>query len=237
MNTTGIYALYFEPDKVYIGQSLYIETRYRKHKEMLKSGRHYNYKLSEAYVVYNTEPELQILEMCKSSDLDRLEIHYIKEFDSVNNGYNILWGGNSSSGVSASRSKYSKEEVLSVFTLLTDDRLTNKDISELTELPLTLVESIAYNKRHKWLAEEFPDIRSKIDYIINNNLRSKECNNYNARNGVIYTVIDPNGVEHKFSNIARFAEEHGLNRSHLNQLILGKELQHKKWRKGVSDVL
>lgn len=33
------------------------------------------------------------------------------------------------------------------------------------------------------------------------------------------------------------AEEHGLNKSHLNQVILGKEAHHKNWRKGVQNVI
>ena len=238
MSSIGIYIIYFsDPQKCYIGQSVNVETRLRKHREMLLAANHYNYKLQQEYNILGILPSMDLLEECKPSELNSLEVAYIKEFDSVNSGFNILSGGSVPIGYESSRSKYTREELLSAFLLLANDTLTNKDIVNITELPSHVIECIAYNRRHKWLSEEFPEVREKINIIINNNTRSALCNDYNARNGIVYSVISPTGEEHTFSNIARFADSKGLNRSHLNQVILGKEKQHKGWRKGVQNVL
>lgn len=238
IDKTGIYIIYWnDPKNCYIGQSHYIETRLRKHKEMLLSNYHYNYKLSNAYLKYGNLPIMEILEECSISDLDKLEIFYIREFDSINSGYNITQGGASPGGTEATRSKYTREELVEIFLLLTDKSLTNKDIVEITKKPYSLISAIAYNARHKWLSEEFPEKRKEIDTIIDLNLRSSLCNDYNARNGVVYNVIDPMGKYHSFSNIRQFALQNNLNPSHLNQVILGHEQQHKGWRKGVLNVI
>lgn len=237
MDKTGIYILYFDdPEKCYIGQSIRINERYRKHKEQLARGTHPNSKLQNAYIKLDKYPCLEILEECNSNDLDKLEIFYISEFDSINSGYNITNGGSVGRGVSSSKSIYTREEILKVFFSLADPTLTQIDIATKYGLPLTLVQTIASDKRHNWTSEEFPEVRQQIKEVISSGIRHTLCNDSNARKGIIYNVIDPNGVSYTFSNIKRFAEEHNLNRSHLNQLVLGKEMQHKGWRKGVPDV-
>lgn len=238
MDKIGIYIIYFDdPEHCYIGQSQRVETRIRKHKEMLVSNTHYNYKLQEAYNLSTKTIVAELLEECKPSELNSLEIYYINEFNSIDTGYNILSGGDVPIGYQSSRSKYTREILIQVYTLLADETLTNLDIIKICEVPMTLLESLAYNKRHKWLAEEFPILREKIDCIIRSNTRSKLCNDYNLRNGVSYIVLDPYNETHTFSNINRFAKEHGLNPSHLNQVVLGKEKQHKGWRKGAQHVV
>jgi group I intron endonuclease len=233
----SIYIIYYDdPVKCYIGQSIHTITRFKKHAQMLLSGKHHSYKLQEEYNNRQNLPTMEVLEECNSAELNDLEIFYIVEFDSIYSGFNILSGGKVPIGHSSSRSKYSQEELIDIFMLLSDDSLTNKDISEITGQSIRLVETLAYGKRHIWLNESYPEIREKIDKIISSKLRSSLCNDYNARTGVVYTVISPTGVEYSFSNISRFSVEHNLNRSHLNQVILGKEMQHKGWRKGASDV-
>lgn len=238
MDKTGIYLLHFgNYNKVYIGQSVRINRRYLAHLALLRKNTHFNYKLQEDYNLYKLDPSIDILEECSSTELDNLEIQYIEEFNSIDTGYNITNGGSIGRGYTASKSKYTKEELEEIFFLLTNPSLTNRDIAEITQQSVRLVETISYNKRHIWLAETYPEDRAKIDKIIADKSRSAECNDYNARKGIVFTVISPEGITHKFSNIARFADANGLNRSHLNQVILGKEKQHKGWRKEVPHVI
>lgn len=237
MDTTGIYIIYFDsPENCYIGQSLRVQTRLRKHKEILNSNQHYNNKLQLAF---NTSKDrtFELLEECAPSELNDLEIQYVKDFNCLEQGYNLVAGGTIPIGHSSSNSKYKEAELIYLYNLIADDTLTNVDVSRMSGLPLTLVYSVAYGKRHLWLAEQYPELAKKIKEIISNKTRSTLCNDYNARNGVIYSVIDAEGIEHKFSNISHFAKANGLNRSHLNQVILGKEQQHKGWRKGVQYVI
>ena len=71
--TKGIYKLEFSnTDKIYIGQSIHIETRFTTHLYELRSGSH-SVKLQEAYNRYG-EPTLSIIETInKDEDLDALE--------------------------------------------------------------------------------------------------------------------------------------------------------------------
>jgi len=112
--TIGIYCLSFNnTDKVYIGQSVNIETRFKNHIWHLGSTTEIlcgNTKLFRAYKKHGT-PIITILVTCSIEELDVNEISLIREFDSVNNGFNITNGGCSGSGVNASRSKYSRNKV------------------------------------------------------------------------------------------------------------------------------
>lgn len=64
--TCGIYLLRFTGlDKVYIGQSLNIEQRYRKHLQFLRNqDTKANYRMKAAYLLYGA-PQLEILCECK----------------------------------------------------------------------------------------------------------------------------------------------------------------------------
>lgn len=231
----GIYKLTFKNVKgCYIGQSTHINRRVSEHRRLLRNNFHYNAKLQKAYNNSN-ELTVEILEECALDMLDELEYYYITEMDSVINGFNITKGLTAGGrGVEASKSKYSREELIEI--LLTNPELSNKDISELTNLPITIVEAVAYGKRHLWLQEEFPTIWKQVQDIINSNIRFYSSNNINKRNNITHTVISPEGVEYTFSNIAAFAREFNLNRSHLCQLVQGKAKHHKHWtRKGGSD--
>lgn len=239
MEITGIYLLSFDDRhvKCYIGQSTHINRRYADHKNKLLLGKHCNYKLQKEYDTLGMLPNLLILSKCSISELDEEEIVYIREFDSINQGFNITSGGSSGGrGVHASKSIYTEQQVTEVFFALANPNLCNIDISNELNLPITLIESIAYNKRHKWVSEKYPAIREIVDTNIKSNVRSNRSNDTNTRNGTVYRVISPEGILHEFSNIAKFAREHSLNQSHLNQLILGKAKQHKNWRKEVSNV-
>ena len=91
--TIGIYALYWEePDLVYIGQSKDIEARFYEHERLLKVGKHPNYKVNRAYNNYGL-PEFFIIEKCGLNELNNLEIKWMAECSSLENGLNITREG------------------------------------------------------------------------------------------------------------------------------------------------
>lgn len=88
-----IYGIYnIVTDKWYIGSCLDMKDRFQRHRYYLRKGSHHSQKLQRAYNLYGEESfEIQILRFLNEED-DRfsLEESYIKKFNSVLNGYNIL---------------------------------------------------------------------------------------------------------------------------------------------------
>ena len=82
--------------KKYIGQSIDISARFKKHKNLLCNNKHNNIHLQAAWNLYQEHNfQFYILETCDVERLDELEKHYIKEFNTMDEdcGYNIEAGG------------------------------------------------------------------------------------------------------------------------------------------------
>ena len=162
MDTTGIYALFWPSSgMVYIGQSQTIDKRFKEHLRTLTKKSHANPKMQYQYEKYGN-PELVILEICGVDELYEKEVFWTKEFDSLYSGLNIVEPGPSGWGVHSSQSKYSKIQVLKVFSLLTKTNLANIDISKKLNVSLKLVESIRNGYSHTWLKMAYPDSYAKL---------------------------------------------------------------------------
>jgi hypothetical protein len=237
---SGIYKIdFYGIDGCYIGQSTHLQKRITEHRTKLRSGKHYNHKLQLAYDSIDSENEMNItvLEYCDIQALDEKELYYISLLNSVDNGFNIIPGpANTGRGTTASRSKYTREQLINILMLLVDPVNSNIDISKQLDVPVSAVETIAYGKRHLWLQEEFPDEWEIVQRNIKNNYRFLSSNNISERTGNLYYVISPEGGEYSFYNIAEFARNNNLNKSHLCQLLKGNIKHHKQWkRKEASD--
>lgn len=103
-NFTGIYMIKNNINgKTYIGQtatSFYL--RYSSHKRELLKNNHFNAKLQKAFNKYGKDAfEFSVVCICEEqSKIDEYEKFYIKQYDSINNGYNIMPGGKDLSGIS-----------------------------------------------------------------------------------------------------------------------------------------
>lgn len=79
-------------DKWYIGSCLDMKDRFQRHRYYLRHNSHHSDKLQRSYNLYGEDVfDVQILKFLSIED-DRFAIEgeYIKLYDSVNNGYNIL---------------------------------------------------------------------------------------------------------------------------------------------------
>lgn len=98
--------------KKYIGQSIDISSRFKKHKNLLCNNKHNNIHLQSAWNLYKEHNfQFYILETCDVERLDELEKHYIKEFNTMDEycGYNIEAGGHINKTMSnEARDKISK---------------------------------------------------------------------------------------------------------------------------------
>lgn len=153
---SGVYALYWEcTDKLYIGQTISIPTRYRQHINLLEKRKHYNYKLQEAYDLFGP-PTYIILKYCTPSLLNTSEIELISEFNSVFDGYNILHGGDSNYGENHPNSLYTNAQIEKVFLKLLDRTIPQKDISKSTGVSLDVIKAVSRGSLHGWLQEKYP---------------------------------------------------------------------------------
>lgn len=93
----GIYCIAnTENGKMYIGQSLNIETRLYEHKRHLMNGEHINKHLQYSWDKYGGGHFIfGVLEICSPENLDSEEIRFIELYSTMNDkfGYNKKLGG------------------------------------------------------------------------------------------------------------------------------------------------
>lgn len=159
--TCGIYSLNFSgTNKIYIGQSVDIETRFIGH---LSSMRHNNSptKLQEAYNNYGM-PTYKILLECLRDELDYNENEAIVIFNACDNGFNTLDTAGASPkytacGESHIASKYTNKQIEEVFLMIVHSTKTLREISDITGVSYAIVRTISCGGKHKWLKDKFPE--------------------------------------------------------------------------------
>lgn len=87
MPTSGIYGLVCD-DKYYVGSSVDIEGRWRKHKSLLLNNKHYSKELQANYNA-GMKVKYKILKRCPAKNLETIELEYIAKYNAVDNGYNL----------------------------------------------------------------------------------------------------------------------------------------------------
>lgn len=83
-------------NKKYIGQSINIADRWRRHISELNMGLHHNDYLQKSWIKYGQDGFLfYILEECGETQLNDKERYYIEKYDTLNRekGYNLKSGG------------------------------------------------------------------------------------------------------------------------------------------------
>lgn len=230
--TCGIYLLRFEgTDKVYIGQSSNIEIRLNAHKSLASRGIH-SHKLQSAFNLYGI-PTLYILVECLEKDLDVEENILIKEFNAVEDGFNscnIAGGGHSLQGEELlGVNKFTNAQITEAFLLLVyNQNLTSSDISDLTGVTKATVDSLSSKKR-KWLYSRYPEEYAILQNRSSSSRRAKG-KTLKDLNNAYPQLVSPNGEIFTVDNCSQFSKDHGLNNSHVIQVLKGKETQHKGWR-------
>ena len=89
---TGIYLITNKVNgKKYVGQSIDIEERWKRHIIASKKSELHIHRAIRKYGIDNFD--FSILEECSVDKLDEREIYWISELDTYNNGYNMTIGG------------------------------------------------------------------------------------------------------------------------------------------------
>lgn len=87
---TGIYKITNPSGKVYIGQSIDIENRFKQHKRAFNLGS--GTKLYNSFLKYGYDNHsFEVISECTIEELNKKERFYQEQFDSVNKGLNLCY--------------------------------------------------------------------------------------------------------------------------------------------------
>lgn len=180
---TGIYKIEnILNNKIYIGQSINIEKRWKAHKKAAFDNKatEYEYPLYRAMRKYGVDNFVfDIIEECESHILNDREKYWIKYYNSFFNGYNQTLGGDCTK-------REKKEKILKIFYLLENTNMTMLDISKECQISYEMVQGI--NTGRFWNdGRDYPIRKTRMlnkNYCIDcgveihkNSLRCFECNN------------------------------------------------------------
>ena len=158
--TCGIYIIEnIVNGKCYIGQSVNIENRFKKHISNATNINHKQYHslLYEEIRKFGKENFIfDILEECEKQELNNREIFWITYYDSCRGGYNQSSGG---SGRNGSSSRISWDDFDNIIDDLRDDKLTYFEIAKKYNINKNTVINInlgktLYNKYIKYPVRE-----------------------------------------------------------------------------------
>jgi predicted GIY-YIG superfamily endonuclease len=226
--TVCIYIMYWDINKPYIGQTVSYKKRVQVHTREIKNTTHCNSKVIAEYKKYGCMPTFDILEECSQEKLNYLEEFYIKDFDAIINGLNIISGGYSVGyGVNNPASKYNEEQLIEVYELLTDPHISLAEIANKTLVNISTVKKISQGVQHIWLAQSFPELHEKIQKV-------RELRNSISRSAIKHDkpylrIQDPDGQIYTVTNTLHFANEHNLPNGNLCSVLLGKRRSVKGW--------
>lgn len=152
--------------KVYVGQSVNVESRLMQHRSQLRSNKHRNDYLQHAWNKYGEDNfDFELLCECEKEELNDKEIYYIAHYNSTNHdlGYNIREGGDCGAmaeetieKLRGSGSSLSKEDVrhikMSMYLLM--DR---NEIAEMYHVSPKVLTAISQGKNWSYILPELND--------------------------------------------------------------------------------
>jgi group I intron endonuclease len=130
--------------KKYIGQSINIIHR---------KWEHYNRPSSGCYIdkILAAKPEeftFSIIEECPVEKLDEREIYWIDYYDSIQNGYNVIRGGDCYRGENNIQAKLTEKQVKEIIKLLEECKITSGEIAKQYQVHINTIEAI--NRCKTW---------------------------------------------------------------------------------------
>lgn len=144
-------------NKVYIGQSVNIEQRWKDHRTRAfqvdeEYINNHLYRSIRKYGLINFT--FEILEECDKEELDSKEIKWIDYFDSTNSqkGYNKTKGGSSAVTIS----KLTDEQVLEIYNLLLNSTLTQNEIAIKYNVSVGLISGINHGTNRAQVGYTYP---------------------------------------------------------------------------------
>lgn len=228
----GIYCLVFPgTNKVYIGRSTNIAAREYSHLYCMKKGK-CSKKLQEAYNIYG-KPVCKVIFQTEDHEvLYTAEKKYIKEFDSIVNGFNSSPGGEAGAllpGELNGRSLFSNEVYCEILELLVNTSFTIKKIADITNTTTSIVSKISSGEGHKWLKEACPEAYARL--ILKRANRSVYMLDKYASNRKYNYVYSPENIRYSLDGVklVDFCTKHNLTESKLSKLLNGNSKEYLGW--------
>lgn len=216
---SGVYALYWwDQDLVYIGLSQNLTARKAEHYNLMRKNNHTNYKIQNAYHNYG-KPEFIVLEYCRISELPKKEIEWCNEFNALGpRGLCLVEPGIVGFGTNSNASKYTKWQVLKIFSYLYKGELTIKNIATKLNINRSLITDIVNGSTHIWLKELYPEKYEKMRSIDRRKL-------FNSQKPLLALIKSPSDAIIEVYSVVDFYKKELPNistYSHIYSVISGK---------------
>ena len=227
--------------KVYIGQTIVgLLERKRSHLCGLRNNKHKNKKLQNAVNKYGIENFIfEEIDIASNIDeLNKKESFWISFYDSINNGYNIMGGGQD-------RTIYPNTiEKLRISKLGKNNPMYGISLSTETKKLMSDAHKglIPWNKGTTGLYTRSTETKDKI--------RKHKIGKLNPRYGKpainkgitpsdeiikkmskLWKFLSPSGDVIEFINLEKFCREHSLITSCMHAVYTGKRSHHKGWKR------
>lgn len=166
---TGIYKITNKINgKSYIGQSIYIERRWKDEKCAISNpnDNEYNRVITQAFRKYGIENfEFEVIEECEKEKLNEREKYWIDYYDTYHNGYNSTVGGDNA----ITSQKINQNDLEKIIYLLQANEISEQEISQLTGYSIGTISEI--NRGHIWKQDNLTyPLRTRV-----NNKAEKRC--------------------------------------------------------------
>ena len=235
--------IYFIINKVngkrYVGQTTDFSRRKYTHFRSLRENRHANIKLQNAWNKYGEENfviERIIFENTTAVELDELEKYYIKKYDSIDNGYNIMEGGSRGRG-NNSRGKITFKDYAMIFLGNTKYKGMTTRTAKLLNIDSSTVSAIVNLKSYVWYQDELSKLTlEEKEQIIKE--FERQTNIYNNPPWTIQKTLNDNDTFNIICFVSTYGrgaekfclERFGLSKGFVYHFVKGKTRQHLKDR-------
>lgn len=213
--------------KLYIGQSIGIERRVRRHLSELRNDRHSNRHLQ---ATWNNSPgcfKTGILELCSKEELDSKEQYYLDLYgvDNLYNMHSVVGAVPNWKGVIPSEFYLAVRKGIDRRNQM--DKLTPKEKTRIRieKALLTRAENgwrYTLSEEGKKAKQEGAKKRRK-----DNLTKEQRENKHNAKS---YEITEPSGNKFIIRNLALFCDENGLDNKKMREVKKGKRKSHRGYK-------
>lgn len=219
--------------KIYIGKTIQaLSTRWSQHKSRgkkgNKKGKSHFFSLYEDMQLMGVENFIiEIIDDTSTSleELYKLEVEYIRKYDSVNKGYNLIYGDLINSEYLTNIERTHRNKIISCGVKNYWDKNTDKQMR--SEFARKTMHSISSEKRKKYIKKTW----NSLDADKRRERTTKAIETKHKKNEYgIFRLISPDGIIYdNINNLTKFCKDKNLVRGGFYNLCNGKVKSYKGW--------